>query len=147
MQVQGIIGLHKRIALQHETEDLKEVEVSVDGVNECNSTSRSLEILSLRFVSCRNIYVSMIARPQVFHKVSQKQTFECYLTEFIEELNDLGLRISLVVMDAPERSTCRKQKQHGGFYSCDTCYANPENYQTPGRTGCMEFLTFTCYSI
>ena len=135
-QIAGIIAIHRKTSPEHATSDLSHMQVSVDGVNETKSTSTSLEILSLRFSTCKNIYISVISRPQVHNKVAQKPTFECYLHSFIEEANELGITITLAVLDAPERATCRKVKQHGGYHSCDTCYANPVNYQTPGRSGC-----------
>ena len=130
------MAIHRQIDPSHANADLSRIQVSVDGVNETNSSSTSLEILSFRFMSCKHIYICVIARPQVHNKVAQKPTFECYLHSFIEEANDLGVQIELAVLDAPERSTCRKMKQHGGYYSCETCYANPINYKTPGRSGC-----------
>ena len=142
-QIKDIIEIHKRTDIRHDGNNLSRVELSVDGVNESNSTSTSLEIVSFRFKTCKEIYIALIFRPQVHNKVSQKPTFECYLCNIIKQFNDLGITIELCILDAPERSACRKQKQHGGYFSWDTCYANPENYKTPGRSGCKFILSFS----
>ena len=90
-----------------------------------------------RFGSCHASTYTYVSLPglrcTIRLRKSQPSNAIC---SFIEEANDLGVQIELAVLDAPERSTCRKMKQHGGYYSCETCYVNPINYKTPGRSGC-----------
>ena len=112
------------------------VVMSIDGVNETNSSSRSLQVVSIQFNGCKEIYPVVISRPEVFRKVAMKTNFEGHLQSVIEQLEVNGLQLKKLVLDAPERAACRKQKQHGGYHSCDLCEANPENVKIPGKKGC-----------
>ena len=109
--------------------------MSIDGVSENQSTSRSLEVLSIQFVGCKEVYPAIISRPEVFQKKRMKDSFEGYVSNFLEEMASASMNLKQLVVDAPERATCRKQKMHGGYYSCDICIANPENFPIPGRRG------------
>ena len=109
--------------------------ISIDGVNETNSTSRSLQVVSMQFSQCQEVYPCLIARPEPFEKKNMKDSMDVYLQSLLEEFDSSNLQIEKVVMDAPERAAWRKQKQHGGYYSCDFCVANPENIQIPGKRG------------
>ena len=111
------------------------VVMSIDGVAETKSTSRSLEVMSLKFEGCKEVYPCLISRPEVFQKKRMKDRFEGYISNFIEEMKSAGMVLQKLVLDAPERATCRKQKMHGGYYSCDLCIANPENMRIPGKKG------------
>ena len=62
-----------------------------------------------------------------------KPSFEVYLSSILAEFDHLDMIVDKVILDAPERAAARKQKQHGGYYSCDWCLANPENIQIEGK--------------
>ena len=109
--------------------------MSIDGVNESNSSSRSLQIVSIQFEGCTQVYPCIISRPEIFQKTRMKENFEVYISNFIDELKEADIRLSKVVLDAPERALCRHQKSHGGYFSCDLCYASPENIPIPGEKG------------
>ena len=109
--------------------------MSIDGVAETKSTSRSLEVMSIQFMGCKEVYPCLISRPEIFQKKRMKAQFEAYISNFLEEMQATPMVLKKVVLDAPERATCRKQKMHGGYYSCDVCIANPENMQIPGKRG------------
>ena len=111
------------------------VNLSIDGVSETKSTSRSLEVMSVQFETCREIYPCVILRPEVFQKKAMKESFEAYIANFLEEMESENMKLNKVIVDAPERAYCRKQKSHGGFNSCDLCLANPESYRVPGSRG------------
>ena len=109
--------------------------MSIDGVSENKSTSRSLEVMSIQFEGCKEVYPAIISRPEVSHKKKTKEKFEGYISNFLTEMTEANMTLKKLVLDAPERATCRKQKMHGGYFSCDLCVANPENYTVPGRRG------------
>ena len=113
--------------------------MSIDGVNETNSTSRSLQVISMQFEGCKEIYPMVISRPEVFQKVAMKANFEGYVKDLLKQLEDHDILLRKLVVDAPERAACRKQKQHGGYYSCDVCEATPENIWIPGKRGCKYY--------
>ena len=133
LQVKDIVQLHRDTCTRHSDLPMTDVTMSIDGVNECNSSSRSLQVVSLRFNGCKEIYSCLISRPEVFQKKASKAAFEVYIESIIEELIDCDLRLDKLVCDAPERASARKQKQHGGYYCCDLCVANPENHRIPGK--------------
>jgi len=127
-------------------EDHKNLSMSIDGVAETKSTSRSLEILSVQFHGCNEVYPCIISRPEVFQKKMMKTNFEAYISNFIDEMNSCGLSLKKLIVDAPERATCRKQKMHGGFHACDLCLANPVNMKIPGRKG-SKFILHIDYKL
>jgi hypothetical protein len=127
---QNIIDLHRKT---HPKEHNKSIVLSIDGVSECNSSSRSLEVMSMKFMGCKEIFPCLISRPEVHHKKEMSVNFEAYVENFIEEAEDCGLAIKKLVADAPERAHWRKQKAHGGFHSCDVCTANPITMKIPGK--------------
>ena len=126
------VQLHRQSCDRHTDAPIDSVVMSIDGVNETNSSSRSLQVVSLRFSGCKEIYPVVISRPEVFQKVSMKVNFEMYVKSLLDQLNTNGIKLEKLVLDAPERAACRKQKQHGGYYSCDLCEANPENVPLNG---------------
>lgn len=111
--------------------------LSVDGVAETKSSRRSLEVVSLQFVGCKEVYPCLILRPEVDQKKESKDAFDAYFAVFLEELSDEGLQVDKAVGDAPERANLRKQKLYGGYSSCDLCLANPENIRNERGTGSM----------
>jgi hypothetical protein len=141
----NIIDLHKKT---HRNSHDKSIVLSIDGVSECNSSSRSLEVLSMKFLGCKDIYPCLISRPEVHRKKEMAINFEAYVDNFIAEAEECGLSIKKLVADAPERAHWRKQKAHGGFHSCDVCTANPVTMTIPGRQSCnnnfsLEFYHYT----
>ena len=119
--------LHDRTCGIHSQDTDREVVISVDGVNETNSSSRSLEIVSVMFPGCKEVFPCLIHRPEPHQKKKLRHYFEVYLEGLLEDIVSCSTTIKKAVLDAPERAACRKQKQHGGYFSCDMCYANPEN--------------------
>lgn len=110
--------------------------MSVDGVAETKSTSRSLEIMSVMFKGCKEVYPCIICRPEVRRKSSMKDYFEAYLSLFLDKLVEANVALKKAVADAPERARLKCTKGHGGYFSCDWCLANPENIRIDGRNGC-----------
>ena len=97
------------------------------------------------FQDCHQVYPCVIFRPEVFQKKSMKQNFEAYLSNFLSEVKDCGLKVLKLVADAPERASCRHQKQHGGAFSCDLCLANPQSMAIPGKRGSKYDGVTICY--
>ena len=135
-QAGSIRDLHDRTCSRHASGDkVIKVNMSIDGVSENQSTSRSLEVMSVQFETCKEIYPCVILRPEVFQKKAMKESFEVYIAHFLEDMENENMQLNKVIVDAPERAYCRKQKSHGGFNSCDLCLANPESIRLPGRRG------------
>ena len=64
-----------------------------------------------------------------------KANFEAYISNFIEEMCEARMNLKKLIVDAPERASCRKQKMDGGYHCCDICLANPKNHKIPGTCG------------
>jgi len=125
-----------------------EVTISRDGVHENKSTSRSLEIFSIRFDDCCEIYPCFISKPEHTRKQEMSELIESHFESYLKGIVDAGLIIKKAVLDAPERAACRRQKMHGGYYSCDVCTANPENIPLPGgKRGCKLILFINFFNI
>ena len=125
--------MHRNSCRRHDgRHQSQEIILSVDGVAEAKSTSRSLEIISLQFKECKLVYPVLICRPEPFRKKEMKSTFQNDLSEVLEQISAENCHLDKVVVDAPERAACRRQKLHGGFYSCDMCVANPDSVVLPG---------------
>jgi hypothetical protein len=130
LRITDIVNVHARHVVHNEIDP--HVIISIDGVNETKSTSRSLRIVSMKFRNCYEVYPCIIFRPEVFQKKRLSPYFNAHLEVFLEECIAAGLHPYKAILDAPERAACRGQKQHGAYYSCDVCLANPDNYQSPG---------------
>ena len=63
------------------------------------------------------------------------QYVEEQVKKYLEDIQQEGLSIKKAVLDAPERAACRRQKQHGGYYSCDVCTENPRHLPYENRRG------------
>lgn len=72
-------------------------------------------------------------RPEVHMKSRMKAIFDIYLSRFFEQCASSGLKILKSVADAPERAHNRKQKQFGGYHSCDMCMAKAKSINIPGK--------------
>ena len=90
-------------------------------------------MLSLKFLDCQSVYPVVIMRPEVHMKSKMKDIFDIYLSRFFKQCAASGLQILKSVADAPERAHNRKQKQFGGYYSCDMCTAKAKSIAIPGK--------------
>ena len=133
MQVHDVRNVHRNSCRRHCARDSSQgIILSVDGVAEAKSSSRSLEIISIQFKDCNQVYPVLVSRPEPFRKKEMRATFQDYLGDVLQQIKDENCHLDKVVVDAPERAACRRQKLHGGFYSCDLCLANPDSVLLPG---------------
>ena len=133
-------NVHRKSCRRHCSSHTRQgVILSVDGVAEAKSTSRSLEIISIQFLDCKQVYPVLISRPEPFRKKEMKSSFQTYLGDVLAQITEENLHLDKVVVDAPERAACRRQKLHGGFYSCNLCVANPDSVTLPGSR-CSKLL-------
>jgi hypothetical protein len=114
--------------------------LSLDGVPECNSSGRSIEVLSVMVDGCIRVYPLKIMRPnkQWSKKVPEPYTLDIHrkmgniLREVIE-LEALGIaKLRIVVADSPMRASIRQQKQHGAYWACDYCLQRAEYLRQTG---------------
>jgi len=138
-QAKDVIATHLRTCAAHHA--LDDIIMSIDGINETNSSSRSLEVVSLRFASCREIYPCMISRPEPHRKRETRHRVDAYIARFIQDLKDMARTVEDMFLDAPERAVVRQQKGHGGYFCCDLCIANPVSIPSGNGTS-SKFTTY-----
>ena len=112
--------------------------ISSDGVKEFNSGGQTLEVLSLQFLPCRQVYhVSVWRKDKPLSVVENGMVDELApLTDFVEDIiGSLPRQVQMVCCDAPKRASCRGQKSSSGYFSCDYCLAPGEQFLLPsGKT-------------
>lgn len=90
----------------------------MDGVAEAKSNSVSLDVYSIKFSVCRDIYPVKIIRPLVKGHVDHLAEF----ASVIDSIIDKGLKIKTVVADNPKRAFVRNSMQHSAKYACEYCF-------------------------
>ncbi len=109
----------------------KNVDMSLDGVPESKSSGLSIEVLSIRFHGCDNIYSVGILQPA---KKGLKGKDEIILRPFLEELEHAGLAVKRVIADAPKRAVLQGMKTHASTQGCHYCMAAKVNGKFPSST-------------
>ena len=92
------------------------VHLSSDGVSETKSTTTSLDVYSIRFLNCRNVYPVCIVRPLKTYPEND------FLAEIITELESHGFTISAFLGDNPKRSLARRCLSHSSTFPCEYCF-------------------------
>ena len=100
--------------------------LSDDGVPESKSTTRSIDVLSIKFYPCALVFPLKIVRSEPGVKVPVSVTWPPILDEIIE----LHITVDNFCADAKKRAEILCQKQHNGYYSCSYCYARGEPAST-----------------
>ena len=93
------------------------VQLSLDGIQESKSSSNSLEVYSLKFNHCRNIYPFRIIRPCNRYKFDE----QFQLQEVLRDINSNNVIIDCVVMDNPKRSMALCLKCSSAKFPCQYC--------------------------
>ena len=96
--------------------DSTEVQLSCDGVSETKSTLTSLDVYSIRFIHCRNVYPLYLIRP-----LNQYPPRD-FLKEIITELHACNLTINSFLGDNPKRSIARHCLSHSSSFPCEYCF-------------------------
>ena len=94
------------------------VQLSLDGVSETKSTAISLDVYSLRFLGCRDVYPVRIIRPIVKNQVDHQEQFALVLNS----ISANNLKLHSVVADNPKRSFLLSRMQHSARYGCEYCF-------------------------
>ena len=128
LQVKDIVQLHRDTCTWHSDLPMTDVTMSIDGENECNSSSRSLQVVSLRFNGCKEIYSRLISRTEVFQKKASMAVFEVYIESIIEELIDCNLRLAKL-----QSVRLLANRSNTEVTIVVTSVANPENHRIPGK--------------
>ncbi len=109
----------------------KQFDLSLDGVPESRSSGLSIEVLSVRFINCRNIYTVCILQP-ARKRLEKKDAI--VLKPFMDEYEESGLTMRYVIADAPKRASLQGLKSHAANAGCPYCHARKEQGHYPANT-------------
>ena len=105
------------------------VDLSIDGVQECKSSSLSSDVYSVSFHGCKTVYPVKIIRPINKYKVDD----QLHLEIFVKDILDNSLRISCAVFDNPKRSTARCALCFSASFACEYCESRAEYIRDPEK--------------
>lgn len=116
LQVDEIKKIHR--GNSHDIPRDAKVVLSLDGMSESKSTSISLDVYSIRFIGCRDIYPIKIIRPIVRNHIDHQEQF----ASVINSIHAHNLKIHSLVADNPKRSFLKYCMQHSARYGCEYCF-------------------------
>ena len=125
--------IHNFICQEHEQHEAV-IQLSLDGVLESKSTLNSIDIYSLKFDHCRNIYPIRLIKPCERYKYDvQKQ-----LKQVLDDINENDVVIECCVFDNPKRSDARCAKTASAKFGCEYCEECAEFFvDTEKKSLCM----------
>ena len=123
------MNLHSEICPHHLNEQ-PIVDLSLDGVQESNSSNTSLDIYSISFKQCRNIYPLKIIRPINRFKYDEQSE----LRDLISDLNINGVVIDSGIFDNLKRSVVRAAKSSAATHPCEYCEISAVRYKNDSMT-------------
>ncbi len=129
MPLQEVIAWHEKAHPNKHTSTA--INLSIDGIPESRSSGLSLEVLSIRFYGCDNIYSIGILQPG---RKGVKDKDEILLRPFVEDLPVTDLELKLVVADAPKRASIQGLRTHAATYGCPYCYSRKIEGKFPSST-------------
>ena len=93
------------------------INFSLDGVQESKSANTSIDIYSINFKSCRNIYPIKLVRPNNRFKYDEQQE----IADLLSDINSTKMVLDTAVGDNPKRSNLRNAKSCSGTHGCEYC--------------------------
>lgn len=96
-----------------------ELQLSSDGVHENKSSAVSIDVFSVCFKNCKNIYPHKLVRPLGSYKVDTRRHNSDVINDIL--LNDY--QISQFIGDKLKRSDIKDCKGHSSWFPCEYCYA------------------------
>lgn len=113
-QTSEIVKLQKSICPNFQPK----AQLSVDGVAECRSNSISLDVFSIKFSNCKNIFPVKIVRPLEKYKMDPKDQ----LREILQEFEENGIQLEQFVADNLKRATFKGSLNHASNFPCEYCF-------------------------
>lgn len=101
------------------------LQLSLDGVQECRGNSISLDVYSIKFDHCRCIYPLKIIRPINKFNVPYKPQLLDILTSF----HNAECILKHFIGDNPKRATVREALNFASNYGCEYCTCKAERYR------------------
>ena len=107
------------------------LDLSLDGIQECKSSSLSADVFTVSFHGCRTVYPLKIIRPINKFKLNQ----QVYLKQVIDDIIDNDCLISAAIGDSPKRSFFRCALGCGSSFGCEYCESRAEYIVFKNKAG------------
>ena len=117
------ILLHHNSICPHNTANPL-ITLSLDGVQESNSTNNSMDIFCINFKGCRNIYPIKIIRPNEKYKYDEQEA----IRNVVADINESGMVIDTGIFDNPKRSKIKNVKSACARFGCEYCESPAVSY-------------------
>jgi len=116
----------------HGNEECRTICLSNDELPESKSGNCRLDVVSVRFEKCRLVYPLKVLRYKMGNGKEIRHRHSLLFQNIIEDiaLNDLNLKF--IIADAPKRAWLRGLATHGGYWSCDFCFAKGKHCRRAG---------------
>ena len=112
-QIEDIKAIHANNS-HHENEGL----LSLDGVHESKSTNVSLDVYTVKFKGCRDVFPIKIVWPLNKYPINNNEQF----SEVINSVMALNLIIQAIIADNPKRAFMKNSLQHSSKHACEYCF-------------------------
>ena len=99
-------------------------------MNESKSSTVSIDVYSLCFKQCKNIYPHKLVRPLGRYKIDSKKQ----LGDVLNDLKNNNIQISQYIADNLKRSDAKDCKCHSAWYPCEYCYAKGSKIEISENT-------------
>ena len=114
LQVDDIVKIHR----QNSHGENNQIVCSLDGVSETKSTTTSLDVYTIKFKGCRDIYPVKIVRPLNKFDVNHQYQFSSVLSALLDQ----NFELLFLVADNPKRAFLRFALQHSARFACEYCF-------------------------
>ena len=115
--MKDVLAIHASVCPNHARQRVK-AQLSLDGVGECLSTNVSLDVYSIKFEGCKQVYPIRIIKPL------KKVNLDLYqqLNDVLDDLYINQVQITQFIGDNPKRSFVRKCLCFSSWYPCEYCF-------------------------
>lgn len=112
------------------------IQLSLDGVAETKSTAVSMDVYSIKFNGCRDVFPIKIIRPICKNQLDLQEQFSLVLNS----LTSFNLIIQALVGDNPKRSFFRNSMQHSARHGCEYCFKSGVSFKATFEIDCAKFV-------
>jgi hypothetical protein len=140
-QLADVVAWHK---YRHEGRELdtQEVDLSNDKVLETDKSKISINVFTIRFRNCKDVFAFFIVRPTA-HFVKEDLPQQDLIRRVLTDARLTGLEVQKIIADAPCRAEWRCFLGHTALFGCDLCYARKVMAAPVGTTGGKEKNCYT----
>ena len=129
VSVKSVLQIHSQICNRHQQFDNEpmKVNLSCDGVADAKSNTVSLDIFSLSFPECSNVYPIVVVKSEEKGSVSILEQLE----KILEEMQENSVILNNILCDNPMRSMLKNVKNHSSYMPCEYCSSCAVIYKDP----------------